>query len=218
MSNIYELNGLIKDIKLNKDKVFEDIVEEYSNSIIRICYLQTGNLNESEDLAQEVFLKIYKNLDKFKGNSSIYTWIYKITINTCFSYLKKNGKIVKEELDSKIPNGEFTEEIVLNKYYREEIRWWLFNTPTDYRVPLYMFYFEDMKISQIAEVLECNENTVKTRLRRGKEFIKKCSEGEIYTEENSERVIIMNIVDKSSKINRCKYITSKDFTNVLFGV
>ena len=127
MSNIYELNGLIKDIKLNKDKMFEDIVEEYSNLIIRLCYLQTGDLNESEDLAQEVFLKIYKNLDKFKGNSSIYTWIYKITINTCFSYLKKNGKIVKEELDSNIPNEEFTEEIVLNKYSREEIREWLFN-------------------------------------------------------------------------------------------
>lgn len=137
MSNIYELNGLIKDIKLNKDKMFKDIVEEYSNSIIRLCYLQTGDLNESEDLAQEVFLKIYKNLDKFKGNSSIYTWIYKITINTCFSYLKKNGKIVKEELDSNIPNEEFTEEIVLNKYSREEIRGWLFNAPTDYRVPLY---------------------------------------------------------------------------------
>ena len=42
MSNIYELNGLMKDIKLNKDKMFEDIVEEYSNSIIRLCYLQTG--------------------------------------------------------------------------------------------------------------------------------------------------------------------------------
>ena len=42
-----------------------------------------------------------------------------------------------------------------------------------------MFYFEDMKISQIAEVLECNENTVKTRLRRGKEFIKKCAGGEV---------------------------------------
>lgn len=179
MSNIYELNGLMKDIKLNKDKMFEDIVEEYSNSIIRLCYLQTGDLNESEDLAQEVFLKIYKNIDKFKGNSSIYTWIYNITINTCFSYLKKNGKIVKEELDSNIPNEEFTEEIVLNKYSREEIRGWLFNAPTDYRVPLYMFYFEDMKISQIAEVLECNENTVKTRLRRGKEFIKKCDGGEV---------------------------------------
>lgn len=81
-----------------------------------------------------------------------------------------------------------------------------------------LYNYGDIKISQIAQVLECNENTVKTILKRGRIFIKKCSEGEIYTEENSERVIIMNIVDKSSKINRCKYITSKDFTNVLFGV
>lgn len=179
MSSCDQIKGLTDNIKLNKDNVFEDIVEEYSNSIIRLCYLQTGDLNESEDLAQEVFLKIYKNLDRFKGNSSIYTWIYKITINTCFSYLKKNGKIVKEELNRNIPNEELTEEIVLNKYSREEIRGWLFNSPTDYRVPLYMFYFEDMKISQIAEVLECNENTVKTRLRRGKEFIKKSAGGEV---------------------------------------
>ena len=171
MSSCDLIKGFTDIIFLNKDNVFEDIVEEYSNSIIRLCYLQTGDLNESEDLAQEVFLKIYKNLDRFKGNSSIYTWIYKITINTCFSYLKKNGKIVKEELNRNIPNEELTEEIVLNKYSREEIRGWLFNSPTDYRVPLYMFYFEDMKISQIAEVLECIENTVKTRLRRGKEFI-----------------------------------------------
>ena len=85
MSSCDQIKGLTDNIKLNKDNVFEDIVEEYSNSIIRLCYLQTGDLNESEDLAQEVFLKIYKNLDRFKGNSSIYTWIYKITINTCFS-------------------------------------------------------------------------------------------------------------------------------------
>ncbi len=79
MSSYEDIKGLTDNIKLNKDKVFEDIVEEYSNSTIRLCYLQTGDLNESEDLAQEVFLKIYKNLDRFKGNSSIYTWIYKIT-------------------------------------------------------------------------------------------------------------------------------------------
>ncbi len=180
MSSYEDIKGLTDNIKLNKDKVFEDIVEEYSNSIIRLCYLQTGDLNESEDLAQEVFLKIYKNLDRFKGNSSIYTWIYKVTINTCFSYLKKNGKIVKEELNRNIPNEEFTEEIVLNKYSREEIRGWLFKTPAKYRIPLYMYYFEEMKITQIAEILESNENTIKTRIRRGKEYIKRCSGGEIY--------------------------------------
>lgn len=179
MTSLQGISGLAEEIKLNKDKVFENIVEEYSDSIIRLCYLQTGDMHESEDLSQDVFLRIYKNLHHFKGKSSIYTWIYRITINTCLSYLKKNGKIVKEELDINIPNGEFTEEIVLNKYSREEIRRWLFNSPTDYRVPLFMFYFEDMKISQIAEVLECSENTVKTRIRRGKEFIRKCAGGEV---------------------------------------
>lgn len=178
MTSLQDIRVLTEGIKLNKDKVFEDIVEEYSNSIIRLCYLQTGEVHESEDLAQEIFLKIYKNLDKFKGNSSVYTWIYRITINTCLTYLKKKGKIIQEELDENIASNECLENKIIDNYSKEELRYWLFKTPTQYRIPLYMYYFEEMKISQIAEVLESNENTIKTRLKRGKEYIKNCSGGE----------------------------------------
>ncbi len=180
MSSYEDIKGLTDNIKLNKDKVFEDIVEEYSNSIIRLCYLQTGDLNESEDLAQEVFLKVYINLKKFKGSSSIYTWIYRVAINTCLTYLKKKGKLIQEELDVNFPSNESIEGEVIGKHSREELRRWLFKTPAKYRIPLYMYYFEEMKITQIAEILESNENTIKTRIRRGKEYIKRCSGGEIY--------------------------------------
>ncbi|MGG7176771.1 RNA polymerase sigma factor [Clostridium paraputrificum] len=179
MNKVYEINALIKDIKINKNTAFEKIVEEYSNSIIRLCYLQSGNRDESEDLAQDVFIKIYKNINKFKGDSSIYTWIYRITINVCLTYLKKKNKYMYEELDDKYISNTNVENEVVNNFSREILRKSLFETPQNYRIPLYMYYFENLKVSEIAEILEMNENTVKTRLRRGKDFIKNYCGGKI---------------------------------------
>lgn len=172
MSSAYEGNALIDYIKLNKDEVFEKVVDDYSNTILRLCYLQTGNRDESEDLAQDVLLKVYKSLNKFKGESTLYTWIYRITINECLTYLKRKNKFIYEELDEKQVSDVSVEIEVLNNFSKKELRDSLFKTPQNYRIPLYMYYFDNMKISEIAEILNVNENTIKTRLRRGKEFIK----------------------------------------------
>lgn len=179
MNNNYEIIGLINNIELDKDKIFEEIVEEYSRSIIRVCYLQVGNREESEDLAQDVLLKIYKNLKKFKGNSSLYTWIYRITINTCLTYIKKENKLIYEEINESLHSVDNVEDIIVLNYSKELIREALFNSPQNYRIPLYMYFFENKKISEIAEILEVNENTIKTRLRRGKEFIKRYCGGDV---------------------------------------
>lgn len=162
----------LKGIKVNKEKLFEEIVEEYSTRIIRICYIQIGDREESEDLAQEVFIKIYKNLDKFKGDSSIYTWIYRITINTCFSYLRKNKRDSFIELKDEYKAGEDVEEVVISNISKKILKDALYKIPQELRIVLYMHYFEGFKISEIGEILELNQNTVKTRLRRGKESLR----------------------------------------------
>lgn len=169
----------LKDIKFNKEKIFEEIVEEYSTRIIRICYIQTGDLQESEDLAQDVFIKIYKNLDKFKGDSSIYTWIYKITVNTCFSYLRKNKRDSWIELKDEHKSSEDVEESVILNISKKVLKEALYKTPQELRIVLYMYYFDGIKITEIAEILELNQNTVKTRLRRGKEYLKGYCGGKI---------------------------------------
>lgn len=179
MNRVYEINALIEEIKINKDIAFEKIVEGYSDRIIRLCYLQSGNREDSEDLAQDVFVKIYKNINKFKGESALYTWIYRITINVCLTYLKNKNKYIYEELEGKHVSDENVENEVVNNFSKEALRKALFEIPQNYRIPLYMYYFENMRITEIAEILEMNENTVKTRIRRGKDLIKKYCGGGI---------------------------------------
>lgn len=85
---------------------------------------------------------------------------------------KEKNKFIYEELDEKQVSDVSVEIEVLNNFSKKELRDSLFKTPQNYRIPLYMYYFDNMKISEIAEILNVNENTIKTRLRRGKEFIK----------------------------------------------
>ncbi|WDC84697.1 sigma-70 family RNA polymerase sigma factor [Caloramator sp. mosi_1] len=75
-------------IKQDRSAEIEYLIDEYGDDILRLCYIYTKDYSQAEDLFQEVFIKVYKNIDKFRQDSDVYTWITKIAINTCKDYLK----------------------------------------------------------------------------------------------------------------------------------
>ena len=85
---------LVEKIKKGDIDAYEEIIKKYENKVCGIIYHMIKNQNDVEDLAQEVFIKVYKNLSKFKGDSSLYTWIYKITVNLCLDEVKKRKNII----------------------------------------------------------------------------------------------------------------------------
>ena len=80
---------LVKLIKKGNKKAFDDLVNGYSSRVINIAYSLLGDREEALDAAQEIFIKVYKNIANFRGESSVSTWIYRITKNVCIDFLRK---------------------------------------------------------------------------------------------------------------------------------
>jgi RNA polymerase sigma factor (sigma-70 family) len=80
----------------NQEQLFKDLYQKYGPKVQRLCLGYTGNEVEAEDVLQEVFVKVWQNLDKFRGDAQLSTWIYRITVNTCLYHLRsvKNKRSV----------------------------------------------------------------------------------------------------------------------------
>jgi len=85
-----------------KDSLFKEIFDANSKKIFHLCYGYTGDKDSANDLLQETFLKVWQNLDKFRNKSLISTWIYRIAVNTCLTYLRSEKRQAKDELTDNI--------------------------------------------------------------------------------------------------------------------
>ena len=96
-----------------KESAFKKIFEANSKKIFHLCYGYTGDDDAANDLLQETFLKVWQNLDKFRNQALISTWIYRIAVNTCLTYLRSEKRQGKEELTeqiSEVTKEEFSEK------------------------------------------------------------------------------------------------------------
>ncbi len=92
---------------VSKEENFKNIFQKNSRKIYHLCYGYTGDEDSANDLMQETFMKVWQNLDKFRNQALISTWIYRIAVNTCLSYLRVEKRQAKDELtDSIIENKE----------------------------------------------------------------------------------------------------------------
>ncbi|MGE7090321.1 sigma-70 family RNA polymerase sigma factor [Lysinibacillus sp. NPDC048646] len=156
-----------------KDFILEKMMIEYGNELIRLAFSYVKDTEIAKDMVQNTFIKCYKNLDSFRFDAQIKTWLYRITINECKDYLKSwNYKMVQvksfinETAKSILPS---TEKTVIDNYNNEEIKDTIFSLPKVYREVVYLYYYDSLKTEEIAKVLDIPVNTVKTRLRRAKQ-------------------------------------------------
>lgn len=173
-------NLLLQRIKEGDKKAFDEIVSLYEKTVYRICHRFFYNEEDAIDATQDVFIKVYRNIDKFERRSSFSTWLYRIAANTCFTISEKKKK-EKEGFLQMIMGwwnsfSEHTpEEYILDEEERE------FNKkivgenvaklPELYRIPLILKDMEGMPIEKISEVLEIPVGTVKSRLNRGRAML-----------------------------------------------
>ncbi|HLU68100.1 MAG TPA: sigma-70 family RNA polymerase sigma factor, partial [Kofleriaceae bacterium] len=102
---------LIRKLRERDERAFRDMVEEYGDRVFNLTYRMLGNREEAEDLAQEVFITVFKSIDSFRGDSKFSTWLYRITANHCknrIKYLARRHDRSRAELDDRIdgsPDG-----------------------------------------------------------------------------------------------------------------
>ncbi len=158
------------------DEEYARVFNLFKNDIYRLAFSYTKNYLDADDILQSVFIKLYKNFDKFEDDTSIKKWLTKVTINECKTLFLSAWK-------RKIfPITDKEENIPINKKQDLDLINTLFQLPKKYRLVLFLFYYEDYKIKEIAEILNVKEATIKTRLSRARSLLKDMLEGGIKNE------------------------------------
>ncbi|BAQ11136.1 DNA-directed RNA polymerase sigma-24 subunit [Bacillus sp. OxB-1] len=153
-------------------KEMDRIMDEHSRYLVRIAYLYVKNWSTAEDVVQEVFITYFQKSDQFRNEASLKTYLTKMTANRAKDYLR-SWKHKKDVLfDTIFASTKGTEEIMLEQERLASLEKNLFQLPLKYREPLILFYYDEQSIADIANYLNLNENTVKTRLRRAKQQLK----------------------------------------------
>ena len=154
-----------------KIKLFNSIIENYSEYVYNMIYYTILDEEDAKDLTQEVFYKIWKGLDNFRNESSLKTWIFRITQNHLKNYLKskKIKKILSLEFLFEEKNRDFESK---DYYLSERIESLLSRLSEDYKRVLVLFYIDGFNIKEISEILGTKEGTIKSKLHRAREKLK----------------------------------------------
>lgn len=163
----------------------ESLMRQYGNDVLRTAYMYVKDIHTAEDIFQDVFIKVNQKLSTFEGNSSIKTWIIRITINTCKDYLKSawNRKVVpmmEYQEDAIVSESDYDE--VEKKDTKELIKRSVLSLPAKYKDVVLCVYFQDMSITEAANALHIAEGTAKSRLSRARLKLKSLLEGRISDE------------------------------------
>lgn len=155
---------------IKTEEIYVQVVEKFSDMIFRIAYQNLFNISDAEDVVQDVFVKLLEQKNKcFNDYEHLKSWLIRVTINKCLDYKKsffRKNTVPLENFD--IP------------YEREElgVMEGLRRLPEDYRNILYLFYYEGYTIKEIAEILGKKQNTVNSKLTRGRKKLRKILEVE----------------------------------------
>lgn len=174
----------IKQVKKGDQSSFEDIVSYFQNKIYQHCYRMLGNTHEAEDIAQEAFIRAYMNIDSFDNRRKFSTWLYRIATNLTIDRLRKRkpdyfldaevkgteGLDMYSRLASQDRSpGEEVESLELQRYIQHEIS----GLPPKYRSIITLRYLEEFSLQEISDILDIPLGTVKTRIHRGREALRK---------------------------------------------
>ena len=164
---------IINQILEGDTNAFSVLVDNYKDLVFTLAMRMVKNREEAEEVSQDTFIKVYKSLNKFKGNSKFSTWIYRVAYNTCLDRLKK----IKREYNV-VAIDEFTEHQVktldnaLNQMeeqeHKQKIQECLQLLPSDDSFLLTLYYFEDQSLEEISKVVGITANNVKVKLFRSR--------------------------------------------------
>ncbi|PWK16157.1 RNA polymerase sigma factor SigW [Tumebacillus permanentifrigoris] len=174
---------IVKRAQKGDRLAFAELVELYKDKLYNLGYRMLGNPQEAEDIAQEAFLRAYKNLDKYNASHKFSTWIYRIATNLCIDRMRK--KKASYSLDAEVDGIEggdmYTrlsspdlgpEDEVMRTETQREVQDAIEALPENYRAAVILKYLHDMSLQEIADVLEVPVSTVKTRIHRGREALR----------------------------------------------
>ncbi|MCU9614345.1 sigma-70 family RNA polymerase sigma factor [Caldibacillus lycopersici] len=161
-----------------KEIIFEQLMKEYGEPLARLAFTYVKDRGRAEDIVQDVFIKVFHKLHEFRGDSSIQTWLYRITVNRCHDELRswafRKIYVSNQGLELERTSTDQTPELkLIKKQENQQLGQALLRLPIKFREVIILFYYQDMSIETIAEVLNISASTVKTRLFRARKKLSK---------------------------------------------
>ncbi|MBD3183087.1 sigma-70 family RNA polymerase sigma factor [Candidatus Poribacteria bacterium] len=157
---------------------FAEIVERYKKQIYSITYSMTHNHADADDLSQDTFIKAYENLGKFKLNTNLRSWLCRIAVNSCIDYIRHKKRspedFVSDEVTKNIsrpndnPYNNVESQEVMNNIY-EAVN----SLPKNQKIVVTLREIQGMELKEIAEIMECSENTIRWRLHSARKKLQK---------------------------------------------
>ena len=175
---------LLERVKRGDKKAFDALVLKYQGRILKLISRFINNPHDVSDVAQEAFLKAYRALPKFRGESAFYTWLYRIAVNTAKNYLASGQRQPTEtavdfnemeQIEQSVALKEQTtpERLLLTRELQETIISAIENLPMDLRSAITLRELDGLSYEEIATVMECPVGTVRSRIFRAREAVDK---------------------------------------------
>ena len=155
---------LVKRAQREDVGAFVELMEKYKTALYKVAKSYLGSEDDIADVMQDTVLAAYEHIKELKNASYFKTWLTRILINQCKDFLRQQKKYV---VSDKIAEASY-EMPENNREFYELIK----ELPEDYRMIFLLYYGEGFKTNEIAQILDVNENTVKSRLRRGRDRLK----------------------------------------------
>ena len=160
----------VREVLSGNPEAFERIVRGYQNLVASVAYRLGVPRNEVEDIVSEVMIKVYRNLAGYRPEFALSTWIYRITVNHVHDWLHRHrfDREARPVPETLADSAESAPDRVAGLERAERVREALAEVPEMYRVPLVLMHVEERSVGEIGRILALPENTVKTRLARGR--------------------------------------------------
>ena len=174
--------SLIKAVQAGDHKAFESLVRRYQRQVANLIYVTMGSSDDVDDNAQEVFIRVYKSLPRFKFDASFFSWIYRITMNLCIDEIRKRkirkvlslDFLTEDALEKSRKNKDHSmpSDSILADERREIVQSALQSLKPEHRDILVLREYNDLGYNEIAEALDISVEAVKSRIFRARSELK----------------------------------------------
>jgi RNA polymerase sigma-70 factor (ECF subfamily) len=172
---------LIRRCREGREDAYRELVERYQRRVLWVAQSMVGNEQAAEDIAQEAFIRVFRNIRRFDLSRNFYTWLYQIVTNLCIDHLRRYGRKRAADLDAIGPLADGRPSPA-ERSGREELRARvqavLDRLPAKYRLVLALRDLQGFSCQEIAEIVGCNHATARWRLHRARQLFKALWNGE----------------------------------------
>lgn len=175
---------LVERVQAGDKRAFDELVLKYQHKLVKLISRYVHDHAEALDVSQEAFIKAYRALPRFRGDSSFYTWLYRIGINTAKNHLVSQGRrppdsdidaqdAERYDIESRLKDQESPEALAQRDQVQETVVSAIGDLPEDLRTAITLREFEGLTYEEIAQAMDCPIGTVRSRIFRAREAIDK---------------------------------------------